>query len=178
MNLANIKKLIKEEIESMDFLNNNKLNSRDSEYNLLNSKIFQSQFIKDVFNDFTNINIENFSSQVSVEDTACISDTYNDLNLNIEYTINYKFKPNIPILTFIIEFNAENVRYELNCDDNNILDELSNIADLDWSSINVNLYTNDGDKINLDVITNNDIYEKFIQLFIFDEISEELGTIE
>lgn len=167
-------RIIKEEVSSMDFLNNEKFIERDSEMNLLNSKIFQNGFVSDVLNGFNNIKTNINTSQINIDDVKCDSNDYNELNFEIEYNINYKFKSNVPPLNFTITFIGDNIQYESDCDsDNNVIDII------DWKSIEVILYTNNGDRINLNVIDNNsNIYEYFIKHFIDNNIINQIKSAE
>lgn len=142
-------KIINEEISNFDFLGNDAHTKEMKVYDLLKNEDFQKQFICDSL-----INDKKISTKIS---DANIGGNWNDenaTNLTIDYFIDvkYLYDPNKEPIEFGIHFYSENVGIDINVNNDNSDYNNSPTSDsyytyIDWSDIDVTLFSTGGDRI-------------------------------
>lgn len=177
--MVDIKKIIKEEINDFDFLNINEIDTFENQKKILESRDFQIQFINDVLNDLNNKNkfksINTTYKHLSNDQAGFISEE--PLNIELDIDIVYNYNGNDVSLNII--FSGDNIKYDLNIDRkystyDNPEEVDMNLNSLDWSSIDVSLFTSDGDRIKFDWVKNAKFYDNFVKMFIYPIINDSL----
>lgn len=174
-----LKKIISEEIHNFDFLSMDEVSSFDNSRNLLNSKEFQTQFVNDVISDMNNENkFKNINTQYShmSNDRPSFIDG-EKLDIQFDFDIEYNYNGNDISLTLI--FDGENINYDLDVDRSHGTNDLPSTEDVklnnvDWSDINCNLFTTDGEEIDMSWLNNSKLHHLFVKNFVEPIISAEL----
>lgn len=167
MRNGNILTIIKEEIDSFDFLGNDKVIKEQDEINVLKDINFQKRFIYDSINNKNKIKLETDESNVSLDD--------DNLDIHVVYDIEYDF--NGEPLTFKLIFDVDKLPFNIESEHERETEitpsRESWIHSVDWGDIDVTLYSNIYDDIDFEGIDNapNKIKELFIREYIEYDIS-------
>lgn len=152
MNNINLKKIIIEEINNFDFLNN-ETDAKYQEYiDLLSNEELQKQFICDSLLPNNKIKIiETTNASIGGD----FESNYNDMNnITIEYsvTIEYLYDSSKKPIKFDLDFNSSSINVSASgeYDKGDYYTPPSGDAwfnYIDWNDINVTLFSNDGEEI-------------------------------
>lgn len=166
-------------IYSNDFLGVDGLNNELEYYILIENEDFQKQFIVDLLlgkNDKFKI-IETTEAHITGDYNSDFTD--NSANyINIEYVvkIEYKYDSNKKPITFELYFNNDE-EININVGDDGMVndDDNSTVTSIDWSKINVQLRSVEGDMIEFKAFNNapSNIQKIFVREFIGDFITNE-----
>lgn len=173
-------RIISEEVEEFDFLNNNKDQVEQENINLIKNEDLQKQFICDsLLNRNDKIKITLIDSSVGGNWN---SDNFEDADtLTIEYNadIEYKYDSNTEPIKFNIGFYGGNVGIAVggSSDTGDNLTPPSTDAwfyGIDWNDIQVSLFTLDGDDIKFIAFERapTNIKKLFIREFLLDYITD------
>jgi len=142
-------KIINEEISNFDFLGNDANTKEEEAYDLLKNEDFQKQFICDSL-----INNKKISTKISDANIGGNWDDEDATNLTIDYFIDieYKYDPNKEPIEFGIHFYSEHVGIDIrnnndNGDYNTTPTSDSYYTYINWSDIDVTLFSTGGDRI-------------------------------
>lgn len=152
MNKINLNKIIKEEINNFDFLNNDNDGKHQEYINLLNNEELQKQFICDSLLPNNKIKIiETTNASIGGD----FESSYEDMNnITIEYglTIQYTYDSTKEPLKFELDFDSSkiNVGASGNYDGGDHYTPPSGDAwfdYIDWNDVDVMLFSTDGEEI-------------------------------
>ena len=172
--------IINEEITNFDYLNMNKNQKENNDFELLSNSDFQKQIICDIFLNKNKFKINILDSSITGDwDAEENGITY----MNLEYftKIIYKYDQNQEPITFGLDFYGNNIG--ITKTDNNqgeyITEPIQNkwINGINWSDINVSLVTDYDDEVKFTTFETapSKIQTIFIREFIADFISEYTG---
>lgn len=139
-------KVINEEISEFDFLGIEDVKNEFDHNNLLNSKEFQTNLIKDIITNLTDNNkFKKFSSTFINKDTDVNNDK-ESIELEIEISYNFKEK-NYDLILFIDgDYDGDNINSEI---------------------FDIKLFSKAGDQIKMEwVEKNNELYKRLIESLI------------
>jgi hypothetical protein len=177
-------KIIKEEIEAYDYLNNDQYSKEQENINLLKNPEFQKEFICDsLLNNNTKIKIKNVASAEIGGDWQNEPKDANVLTLEYYLTVLYKYDPLKEPVELSLQFDGKNIGIG-KMDDFTAGDNYTAPAgeswfnQFNWSDINVNLTTADGQDI--DFIAFNKapirIQNLFIREYVADFVQDKTNT--
>jgi hypothetical protein len=166
MNKKDLIKIINEEVSNFDFLGNDAYLKEQEILELLNKEDFQKQFICDSLLSVGNSKKAERNSKIGikVEDSSIGGDweddyrsaSYITLDYNLEIT--YKYDQNKEPIKFQLFFNSDNISiseggyYDPGRWGGTMADAIEPSGEqyftyLDWTDINVSLFSTDGDEI-------------------------------
>lgn len=164
MERKNFIRIINEEIAQFDFLNNEKHLKEQETVGLLHNESFQKKFIIDsILYMKEKIYFDHSDTIVRNNPDVQFSDNHDDLNIDMFSDIIYKY--NDDSIKFSISFDGTNIGYNTDYSS----EEATNYFDswytsVDWYSIEVNLFTPEGDDVEFVAFKN--APEKIQELFI------------
>lgn len=143
-------KIINEEISNFDFLGNQAQVKQEENYDLLKNEDFQKQFICDSL-----INKKNIKQKVTDARVGGDWDKGDDASkLTIEYfvDIEYTYDPNKEPAKFTVDFDSNGITIGIDTTSDPGTREIPPSGEasynyIQWSDINVTLFTPDGDEI-------------------------------
>jgi hypothetical protein len=131
-------KVINEEISEFDFLGMTSVKDEFEHNNLLNSKEFQTNLIKDIITNISDSNkIKNFSSTFVNKEIDMNNDN-ESIELEIELTYNYK-ETNYDLIIFI-DGDKENDNINLENFDMKLFSKAGDQIKMEWVEKNKELY--------------------------------------
>jgi hypothetical protein len=139
-------RIINEEISNFDYLNNTKLSEQQDVLTTLQTPEFQKMFILDSISHREKI-------KEDVIDSRIIDDVSNDTgHFNVEYISNIEYQYENAPIKFQIYFDGHKVRCDLSTTitkgSYDVPDDIESfLTSVDWTSINVYLYSANGDEI-------------------------------
>jgi len=163
-------RIINEEVSEFDFLNNDKYKKEQEITDLLQNSEFQKQFITDSITKMRDtIEFDDYSAYVYNDPDFEYQD-YDDLSLEVNCEISYKYKDNENPVKFSLMFLGKNIDYQ-NDGKNNVGE--TKYGDIAWNDISVNLYTVEGDVIDFTAFDNasSDVQKLFIKTYVKDGIN-------
>lgn len=182
MDIKNIEKIISEEVKNFDFLNNEQSLKEQEIIDLLSNEDFQKQFICD------SINKRNEKIKIIGFDIKSLSGNYDDseyddisrISLDYAPKIEYYYDKTKNPIKFDLQFYGDSISvgadgwytsatYDQPAEGETWFDYI------DWSEIDVNVYTEDGDEIKFTALENApyEINETFIRHYTEDFITNE-----
>lgn len=182
-------RIINEEISNFDFLGNDQRLKEQESVELIANEQFQKQFIIDsITNMRDKINIINSDAYVTDNDPEVqIEDYHNDLNIDVNVDLTYKRTPQDEPIELGLGFDGQNVSYGTDHHSERQTYDYPGSSEtwytyINWDSIEVNLYTKDGDELKFVAFDNapRNIQHLFIRSYIEHEIEKgtELGDIK
>lgn len=180
-------RIINEEISGFDFLSNEKQLKEDGEMEMLHSEQYQKQFIIDSITNMRNkVKIDTSDSYVS-NDPDMHSDGYNnDMSLESNVEVSYQPDPTKQPIKFYVSFSGDRIGYSVGSEydrgDYYTAPYGESWYDgIDWHSIVVELFTDDGDEIKFVALEKapEKIYELFVRTYIENVIESktEVGDV-
>lgn len=159
-------RIINEEIGEFDFLNNDGYVEERRKIELLQNPQFQKQFIIDSITKMRDkIKFDQFSAHFYND--IDLDDQYRDnVNLEVNTEILYKYDPQEEPIRFSLVFTGSNIEYEPDTSSNEMVN---------WDDIDVNLYTTDGDQIDFSILEKAPLNTKilFIKAYVEDVIKNK-----
>lgn len=152
-------KLIKEEVNNFDYLNNDKRVKEKEDVSIICKDEFQKKFILDTIEGNVQAYVDNKDLNSMFRKYGDITDNFIDLDI----TINFKYEDN----NFDIEFTGN--RVDILDGQLNSKEDINNIK---WHQISVILKANNGDTLNFQMY--NKAPDKIKELFIKSCIKETL----
>lgn len=154
MNKKNFIRIINEELKNFDFLGNDELQKEQDNIDLILNEDLQKQFICDsLLNRKSKIKISYIGdARMTGNWNASNKDDADKLTLEYNITIEYQYDATKEPLKFDLNFVGNDIRMSVsgNNDRGDYLTPPSNeywINSIDWSSIDVMLFSKDGDEI-------------------------------
>lgn len=171
-------RIINEEIVNFDFLNNEQYLKEEENIRILQNPKFQKQFIIDSITKMRDkIKINDVVAEYVTNDLNDLRGYHNDLNIDIQIELTYQSDLNNKLIDFSLGFLGNNISYTTDYSTSRGDYWTPTYTDLwyngiDWNSINVNLYSNEGDEIKFVAFDNAplNIQELFIRAYIEDII--------
>lgn len=151
-------KIINEEISKFDFLGNDEYLKEQEIVNLLQNEDLQKQFICDSLINPTKIKIDVLDNVISDDSSGSFFSQPNHLRVEINLNVTYKYDQSKEPLELSLGFYGNNINISIDSDydpgrwgattDDAIAPSGGDwINYIDWSDIDVKLYTIDGDEI-------------------------------
>ena len=170
-------KLINEEITKFDFLGNDENLKEEENYDLLKNEDFQKQFICDSL-----VNNGKIKRDITDANVGGDWDNTEASKLTIRYYVNitYAYDPSKQPVRFTVDFESENIGIGVDSTYEPGTREIPPSGDasynyIEWSDINVALFTLDGDSIEFIAFQNAPpkIRDLFIREYTEDFIASE-----
>lgn len=185
----NLIKLINETISDYDFLGMIKLKEEREFLELIENEEFQKQFITDFIlgkSEKYNV-VETVDAKITGDySTDYLEDQNNYINIEYVVKMQYKYDPSKEPVGFELYFgNSERINISLGGEQDSVSgadwgrQEMNNswITYLDWSKIDVTLFTIEGDEIEFKAFKRapDNIRNLFVREFTKDLITSEIG---
>lgn len=180
----NVIKIINEEISDYDFLGNKERIKNQDNNNLIYNNDLQKQFICDSILDKSNIRQINVVDAIVGGDWEEGSDA---TNLSIEYHLHlsYQYDPNKEVVEFNLDFDGDSIGIDVD----GYYEEETNSGNawfkyIEWSDINVTLFTLDGDNVPFDELDRapskirNSFIKKYTKPFIESKTNLDIKTTQ
>lgn len=184
MNRKEFLKIINEEITQFDFLNNDNYLKEQQTYEMLNNESFQKQFIVDsITNMRDKIKIDTSDSHVTNDPEINVEDYHNDMSIDSNVEVTYQSNPNAQPIKFVLSFSGNRIGYYTGGQSEPETGYGSSWYDrIEWGSIAVNLYTDEGDEIKFIALEKapDKIYELFVRSYMEDVIEKytDVGEVK
>jgi hypothetical protein len=181
MSKFNIIKIINEEISDFDFLSNDEYQKEKEIIDLLKNEEFQKTFICDALLNKKNIKIEVYDSRIGGD---WEDDAEDASRLTLEYMlkVTYTYDQNKEPVNFNLDFRSDGIQISKGKREDFATYDTPAYGEawfnyFNWSDVEVNLTTNDGDDINFVAIKRAPIKIQilFIRHFIQDYIGNYTG---
>lgn len=181
-------RIINEEIQKFDFLGNDQYLKEQEITETLSNVQFQKQFIIDSITKMRDtIKINNSDSFINNDPEVRVDSYHSDLIIDVNVDLTYKPSSTNQPHEFSLGFNGDRVGYGTDYYSERQTYEYPGSFDswytyIDWDSIDVSLYTTDGDEIKFVAFDNapRNIQQLFIRSYIEYEIekSTDVGDIK
>lgn len=149
-------KLINEEIEKYDYLNNDARKKEQEFHSVLNNYEFQKQFIVDSISNKNKLNLNTTDIDIKIIE----KDRSNYFSINYDINVEYNFDNNKNPINIILDFYGDDIKYNIN----------GEFIDAEWNKINIKIYSKFGDQIKFKDLEdkNSKIYKLFVKEYLID----------
>lgn len=162
--------IITEELNGFDFLGMDQIKEEQNLRDVVSGRDFQTKFITDVIN--------NFNDNTKFKDSQTIFKSVSEENalegegIDVEYGVDFTYVFNDSDLKMSLYFDGNDVTTDISKtnDPGNYFNEpdISNMYEnIKWDDINVKMFDDEGDEINMNWLDSNPkLYEDFVKTFI------------
>jgi len=166
----NLKDIINEEVNGFDFLGMDQIKEDENLRDVVSGRDFQTKFVTDVVNNFNDTT--KFKDSQVVFKSVSEDDVSDGEGINVEYGIDFTYDYDGNDLKISLYFDGDNVSNDLeqNNDPGNYFNEpdtRQNYKNIEWSNIDVKMFDDSGDEIDMKWLDKNPkLYESFVRTFI------------